>query len=147
MKRNFPNALLYTDLINGPVDQKEIKNLLIVDTVGMLSRLYHYASITYVGGGFGADGVHNVLEAAVYGKPVIFGPEYKKYAEAIGLVESGGGIPIKNALELESVLNLLWKQEDVLKTKGKAAEKFVFSNAGASKKIIQFVQENRLLTN
>ncbi len=147
MKRNFPNALLYTDLINGPVDQKEIKNLLIVDNVGMLSRLYHYASITYVGGGFGADGVHNVLEAAVYGKPVIFGPEYKKYAEAIGLVESGGGIPIKNALELESVLNLLWKQEDVLKTKGKAAEKFVFSNAGASKKIIQFVQENRLLTN
>lgn len=147
MKRNFPNALLYTDLINGSVDQNEIKNLLIVDNVGMLSRLYHYASITYVGGGFGADGVHNVLEAAVYGKPVIFGPEYKKYAEAIGLVESGGGITIKNALELESVLNLLWKQEDVLKTKGKAAEKFVFSNAGASKKIIQFVQENRLLTN
>ena len=147
MKRNFPNALVYTDLINAPVDQKDLNNLLIIDNVGMLSRLYHYANITYVGGGFGTDGVHNVLEAAVYGKPVIFGPEYKKYAEAIGLVESGGGIPIKNALELESVLNLLWKQEDVLKTKGKAAEKFIFANAGASKKIIQFVQENRLLTN
>jgi 3-deoxy-D-manno-octulosonic-acid transferase len=147
MKRNFPNALVYTDLINAPVDQKDLNNLLIIDNVGMLSRLYHYANITYVGGGFGTDGVHNVLEAAVYGKPVIFGPEYKKYAEAIGLEESGGGIPIKNALELESVLNLLWKQEDVLKTKGKAAEKFIFANAGASKKIIQFVQENRLLTN
>ena len=143
----FPNALLYTDLTNALVEQREINNLLIIDNVGMLSRLYHYASITYVGGGFGADGVHNVLEAAVYGKPVIFGPEYKKYAEAIGLVESGGGIPIKNALELESVLNLLWEQEDVLKTKGIASKKFVFANAGASKKIIQFVQENRLLIN
>jgi 3-deoxy-D-manno-octulosonic-acid transferase len=147
MMKVFPNALLYTDLTNEPVEQREINNLLIIDNVGLLSRLYHYASITYVGGGFGADGVHNVLEAAVYGKPVIFGPEYKKYAEAIGLVESGGGIPIKNALELESVLNLLWEQEDVLKTKGIASKKFVFANAGASKKIIQFVQENRLLIN
>lgn len=147
MMKVFPNALLYTDLTNALVEQREINNLLIIDNVGMLSRLYHYASITYVGGGFGADGVHNVLEAAVYGKPVIFGPEYKKYAEAIGLVESGGGIPIKNALELESVLNLLWEQEDVLKTKGIASKKFVFANAGASKKIIQFVQENRLLIN
>jgi len=147
MMKVFPNALLYTDLTNALVEQKEINNLLIIDNVGMLSRLYHYASITYVGGGFGADGVHNVLEAAVYGKPVIFGPEYKKYAEAIGLVESGGGIPIKNALELESVLNLLWEQEDVLKTKGIASKKFVFANAGASKKIIQFVQENLLLIN
>jgi len=147
MMKVFPNALLYTDLTNALVEQREINNLLIIDNVGMLSRLYHYASITYVGGGFGADGVHNVLEAAVYGKPVIFGPEYKKYAEAIGLVESGGGIPIKNALELESVLNLLWEQEDVLKKKGIASKKFVFANAGASKKIIQFVQENRLLIN
>jgi len=147
MMKVFPNALPYTDLTNALVEQREINNLLIIDNVGMLSRLYHYASITYVGGGFGADGVHNVLEAAVYGKPVIFGPEYKKYAEAIGLVESGGGIPIKNALELESVLNLLWEQEDVLKTKGIASKKFVFANAGASKKIIQFVQENRLLIN
>jgi 3-deoxy-D-manno-octulosonic-acid transferase len=147
MKKIFPNALLYTDLINSPDDQKEISNLLIIDNVGMLSRLYHYASITYVGGGFGADGVHNVLEAAVYGKPVIFGPEYKKYAEAIGLVESGGGIPIENALELESVLNLLWEQEETLKTKGIESKQFVFANAGASKKIIQFIQENRLLTN
>jgi len=147
MMKVFPNALPYTDLTNALVEQREINNLLIIDNVGMLSRLYHYASITYVGGGFGADGVHNVLEAAVYGKPVIFGPEYKKYDEAIGLVESGGGIPIKNALELESVLNLLWEQEDVLKTKGMASKKFVFANAGASKKIIQFVQENRLLIN
>ena len=147
MKKRFSNALLYTDVINAPVDKNISTNLLIIDNVGMLSRLYHYADITYVGGGFGADGVHNVLEAAVFGKPVIFGPEYKKYAEAIGLVESGGGISIENALELESVLKLLWEREDEAKAKGIASKQFVYSNAGASKKIIQFIQENRLLTN
>ena len=112
----------------------------------MLSRLYQYADVTYVGGGFGADGVHNVLEAAVYGKPVIYGPEYEKYSEAIGLVECGGGITIENALELESTLNELWKDETLLTTKEKAAKDYVFANKGACKKIIQFIQEKRLLT-
>ncbi|MBL0144606.1 MAG: hypothetical protein IPP48_01410 [Chitinophagaceae bacterium] len=67
----------------------------------MLSRLYKYANVTYIGGGFGSDGVHNVLEAAVYGKPVLFGPVYEKYTEAIDLVESGGAKSIKDALQLE----------------------------------------------
>ena len=147
MKKAFPYSLLYSDWINHPLDASKKTNVLIIDNVGMLSRLYRYADITYVGGGFGADGVHNVLEAAVYGKPVVFGPEYTKYAEAIGLVESGGGIPIQNALELESILTQLWEQEEVLNAKGLAANNFVYAHAGASKKIIQFIQEKRLLTN
>ncbi len=147
MKKAFPNSLLYSDWINHPLDASKKTNVLIIDNVGILSRLYRYADITYVGGGFGADGVHNVLEAAVYGKPVVFGPEYTKYAEAIGLVESGGGIPIQNALELESILTELWEKEDVLNAKGMAANNFVYTHAGASKKIIQFIQEKRLLTN
>ena len=147
MKKAFPNSLLYSDWINHPLDASKKTNVLIIDNVGMLSRLYRYADITYVGGGFGADGVHNVLEAAVYGKPVIFGPEYTKYVEAIGLVDSGGGIPIQNALELESILSELWEQEELLTAKGMAANNFVYAHAGASKKIIQFIQEKRLLTN
>ena len=123
-----------------------IPNVLIIDNVGMLSRLYFYADITYIGGGFGADGVHNVLEAAVYGKPVIYGPEFEKYSEAVGLVECGGGITIENALELEAVLNDLWKNEALLNQKATAAKAFVYSNAGATQKIIQFIQEKRLLT-
>lgn len=126
--------------------QQKIPNVLIIDNVGMLSRLYYYADITYVGGGFGADGVHNVLEAAVYGKPVIYGPEFEKYSEAIGLVECGGGITIENALELEVTLNELWKNEGLLRQKSNAAKTFVYSNAGATQKIIQFIQEKRLLT-
>jgi 3-deoxy-D-manno-octulosonic-acid transferase len=151
VQTEFPGALLYSQLKNDEpktaISNQFGSNVLIIDNVGMLSRLYHYADITYVGGGFGADGVHNVLEAAVYGKPVVYGPEYGKYAEAIGLVECGGGIPIENALELETVLNKLWQDKDLLIAKGNAAKEFVYANAGATNKIVQFIQENRLLTN
>ncbi len=149
IKKEFPDSIFYSALIGEQqqaTDQIKIPHVLIIDNVGMLSRLYQYADITYVGGGFGADGVHNVLEAAVYGKPVIYGPEYEKYSEAIGLVECGGGLPIENALELESTLSELWNDETLLTTKGNAAKDYVYANKGASKKIIQFIQEKRLLT-
>ena len=112
----------------------------------MLSILYHYAHITFVGGGFNEDGIHNVLEAAVYGKPVIFGPEYEKFAEAVDLVECGAGISIKNALELEKVLTKLWNNEVLLGEKSAAAKKYVYSKAGGTKKIMDYIQENLLLT-
>jgi len=84
-----------------------IANVLIVDNIGMLARLYHYADVCYVGGGFGDDGVHNVLEAAVYGKPVVTGPVIEKYIEVMELADAGGVIIIDNALEAESVFNRL----------------------------------------
>ena len=77
----------------------------------MLSQLYRYATITYVGGGFGNDGVHNVLEAAVYGKPVVFGPVYEKFMEAVELIDAGAAFSIDNALELEETLAELLKKE------------------------------------
>lgn len=121
-------------------------NVLIIDNIGMLATLYHYADITYVGGGFGGDGVHNVLEAAVYGKPVLFGPVYEKYIEAAELVESGGGIPINNALELEEVLNDLLSDEIYLKETCEASKIYVQSKRGATGKIMDYIQVNRLLT-
>ncbi len=158
VKKEFANSIFYSELLTGnkqttdeQLKNKEAQqispNVLIIDNVGMLSRLYHYGHITYVGGGFGADGVHNVLEAAVYGKPVIYGPEFEKYPEAIGLFDCGGGITIQNALELEEVLNELWADESLLTAKGEAAKNYVCSNAGASNKIVQYIQEKRLLTN
>ena len=112
----------------------------------MLSRLYHYATIAYVGGGFGGDGVHNVLEAAVYGKPVVYGPVYEKFEEAIGLLNAGGGLSIDGPIKLDATLiNLLNDEKDRME-RGAAALKFVHEHAGASKKIIQFIQEKRLLT-
>ena len=85
-------------------------------------------------------------EAAVYGKPVVFGPVYDKFIEAAGLVEATGGISIDGPLNLEGTLNKLLADEDELKRRGEAAKNYVYANGGASGKIIQFIQEKRLLT-
>lgn len=155
VRKEFPGAVLYSELVKKvkagytpPTSnfKHQISNMLIIDNIGMLSKLYYYADITFVGGGFAEDGIHNVLEAAVYGKPVLHGPEYEKFAEAVELVESGAGIPINNALELEKVLNELWNDETLLKTKSETARQYVYSKAGATKKIMHYIQENRLLT-
>ncbi len=120
-------------------------NVLIIDNIGMLSRLYRYATITYIGGGFGDDGVHNVLEAAVYGKPVVFGPVIEKYIEAVELVESGGGIIIDSALEAEKVFNrLLQNMPECLET-GKASLDYVHSRKGATERIIRYITMKKLL--
>ena len=122
-------------------------NCLIIDNIGMLSRLYKYAHIAYVGGGFGDDGLHNILEAAVFGKAVIFGPEIEKNFEAQELIECGGGITIGNALELEKTLTHLFKNEEEITSRGLAAKNYVYNKAGATKKIMEYIQVNRLLTN
>jgi 3-deoxy-D-manno-octulosonic-acid transferase len=121
-------------------------NVLIIDNIGMLAQLYSYAKICYVGGGFGDDGVHNVLEAAVYGKPVITGPVIEKYIEVLELAEAGGVIIIDNALEAESVFSRLFENEEEYAFHGMAARDYVYARRGATEKIIRYIQENRLLT-
>ncbi|MBL0355731.1 MAG: 3-deoxy-D-manno-octulosonic acid transferase [Chitinophagaceae bacterium] len=151
VQKEFAGSLLYSELITSgqsPITEHSslAANVLIIDNIGMLSRLYHYAHITFVGGGFEESGIHNVLEPAVHGKPVIYGPEYEKFAEAVDLVECGAGICIENALELEKVLTELWNDEALLKQKSEAAKNYVYSKAGATKKIMEYIQEKRLLT-
>jgi 3-deoxy-D-manno-octulosonic-acid transferase len=121
-------------------------NVLIVDNIGMLARLYFYADICYVGGGFGDDGVHNVLEAAVYGKPIITGPVIEKYFEVMELADAGGVIIIDNALEAESVFGRLLNHPEEYSFHANAAKNYVFARRGATEKIVRYIQENRLLT-
>ncbi len=149
VKDEFPKSVFYSDWVAANEQNAAIatNNVLIIDNVGMLSRLYKYATVTYVGGGFGADGVHNVLEAAVYGKPVVFGPVYEKFEEALGLINAGAAVSIDGPVSLEKALNNLLNNEADRKIVGDAAKKYVLENAGASKNIIQFIQEKRLLTN
>lgn len=120
--------------------------VLIIDNIGMLSQLYKYATIAYIGGGFGEDGVHNVLEAAVYGKPVVFGPVYEKYREAVELINTGGGFYVETALELEEIFNELLNDASVYQLAGKAALHYVTAHKGATASIMEFIQEKRLLT-
>lgn len=145
VKKEFTNSIFYSQLQAGVLVPENI-NVLIIDNIGMLSKLYQYADITYVGGGFGKDGIHNILEAAVYGKPVIFGPVYEKFAEAKEMVEIGGAFSINNALELEALLDKLFKNRMELKKSCDIAKEYVYSKRGATEKVMNYVMEKRLLT-
>ena len=146
IKKEFPQAILYS-MLKDSTEITATSNVLIIDNIGTLSKLYKYATITYVGGGFNQSGIHNILEAAVYSKPVIFGPVYEKFAEAKALVEAGGAFSIENALELEDMLNELFNDEEQLKRSSDIAGKFVSNNMGATNKILYYIQIKRLLTN
>ncbi|MBS1640605.1 MAG: 3-deoxy-D-manno-octulosonic acid transferase [Bacteroidetes bacterium] len=139
----YKNAVLFSSYKNSPLTNY---NCLIIDNVGMLSKLYKYATICYVGGAFGGDGVHNVLEAAVYNKPVVFGPEYEKYIEAAELIDTEGAFTIDSALELEKIFNDLLNDEKLYNETKANAGNYVKSKSGAAEKIIKFIYENRLLT-
>ena len=147
----YPGALRYSMLeaqnikMTSPSASTD-NHVLIIDNVGMLSRLYHYATVTYVGGGFGGDGVHNVLEAAVYGKPVVHGSEYEKFAEAIGLIEAEGSFAVVDALELDKILDRLFTDQLFYSTSAAAAKKFVYNQQGATNKVLDYIYINRLLT-
>lgn len=121
-------------------------NVLLIDNMGMLSRIYRYGKLAYIGGGFSSDGVHNVLEAAVYSIPVVFGPEYEKYIEAVELEEGGGAYSIESAIEAEEIFNDLLKNEPFRRESGEKAGLYVRSKAGATQKIMEYIQLNRLLT-
>ena len=142
----YKNVVLYSQL-NDQNNLLENKNVLIIDNIGMLSSLYKYATVCYVGGAFGEDGVHNVLEAAVYFKPVVFGPEYDEYAEAVELLDAEGAYTVENVLELENIFNKLLAEDDIYKKHCINAGNYVKTKAGATKKIVDYIYENRLLTN
>jgi 3-deoxy-D-manno-octulosonic-acid transferase len=143
-RKLYKKSMVFSEIKNE--EFVEGKNVLIIDSIGMLSTLYKYATICYVGGAFGDDGVHNVLEAAVYEKPVVFGPEFEKYIEAEELIESGGGFTIDNALELEKLLEKLLQKGEEYYSAAKASKQYVYSKSGSTEKIINYIQENRLLT-
>lgn len=144
-KKYYQYSVLYSQY--SAAQAKVDANVLIIDNVGMLSRLYKYATVCLVGGGFGGGGVHNVLEAAVYGKPVIHGPEYDEYAEAVELVEAGGAFAAETALELEEKLNILMQKGSAYQSACEASYNYVQSKKGATGKVMQYIYENRLLTN
>ena len=141
----FPDPVLHSQLLTQNSTPTN-SNTLIIDNIGMLSRLYHYATITFIGGGFN-KGIHNTLEAAVYGKPVLFGPNYKKFKEAIGLIETGGGVCVNSSTELTSQLKRLLTNKDVLESNSKNSFEFVNQNKGATENILHYINANRLLTN
>ncbi len=115
-------------------------DVLIIDNIGMLSSLYAYANVAYIGGGFG-KGIHNILEAAVFGVPVIFGPNYNKFREARELIYHRGAFSVDTEKKLNGTLNLFFDNEHSRKEAGKINKHFVHNSAGSTLQIV-----NNLLT-
>jgi len=118
----------------------DIKNYdcLIIDSFGLLSSIYRYGEVAYVGGGFGV-GIHNVLEAAVYGMPVIFGPNFRKFREANQLIESGGGYSIQDAGAFNGLVEEFVQYPEMLASAGKHAGEYVQSNAGVVDRVMKII--------
>jgi 3-deoxy-D-manno-octulosonic-acid transferase len=108
--------------------------ILIIDNIGMLSSLYQYGTIAYIGGGFG-KGIHNILEAATFGLPVIFGPNYQKFSEAVALINLGGAFAIANKNEFSKCFSSIISPEN-LKTASTSSQRYISSNVGATDKIL-----------
>ena len=123
------------------MDEEEISkaDVLIIDCFGLLSSIYHYGEIAYVGGGFGV-GIHNVLEAAVWDVPVFFGPNNQKFQEAQGLKAVGGGIDFQTYEQFASQMDLFLSDPEKLKVAGESAGRFVQSLAGATEKVLSSVK-------
>ena len=119
-------------------------NVFIIDTIGILTKIYSYADIAYVGGGFGNPGVHNLLEPATFGIPIIVGPNYSHFAEATALVHQEGCISIKNQNELNEAFDNLISNEDIRHEKGHICETFVQMNKGATQTIMNHILNETL---
>lgn len=132
LHERFPGSVRFTRLEEGIPGNCRV---ILVDTIGKLSFLYRYGTIAYIGGGFGS-GIHNILEAATYGLPAIFGPVHEKFIEARELIRLGGAFPVSGAGELLSTINQQLDNPQLLKTTSKIASDFVFMRVGATSAIL-----------
>ncbi len=114
----------------------------IIDTIGILTKIYSYADIAYVGGGFGNPGVHNILEPATFGIPIVVGPNYSHFAEATALVNMGGCVSINSQDGLDDAFHNLISNEDIRHEKGHICETFVQMNKGATDIILNHIGNN-----
>ncbi len=128
------SVLLYSNANESNVSDAQI---LIIDNIGMLSSLYQYATVAFIGGGFG-KGIHNILEAATFGLPIIFGPNYKKFTEAKELIKLGGAFSIKDSSDFEKTMHLL-DDEQVLKTASLISKMYIKTHVGATGRILASV--------
>ena len=124
--------------------EKENKNLsdysvLIVDTIGLLTKIYSYADVAYVGGAMGKTGLHNILEPITFGVPIVIGQNFKKFPEANALLELKGLFSVSNSKECSQILTKLISNEEFRKATGKIAESYAKSNIGATEKVVKYI--------
>mgnify|MGYP003574928557 CR=1 FL=1 len=137
LKQIFPSAILYSELKSSPTLQSSNSQTLIINSIGLLSKLYSYADVAIVGGGFHEAGLHNILEAATFGVPVIFGNHYKKNPEADNLILAKGGKSFEDEKSAAYFVLDLFKNEKMLLEMSENAEQFVAKQPNSSELILQ----------
>jgi 3-deoxy-D-manno-octulosonic-acid transferase len=138
LARNLnPKTVLYSEK-----EDKDISNysVFIIDTIGLLSKIYSYADMAYVGGGMGTKGLHNILEPAVFGVPIVIGKNYQKFPEAIQMIANAGVISISNYPELKKAFDMLFEDNKERQRLGTLNKTFVDKNKGAVKQIVEFIK-------
>ena len=136
LKEIFPDAVLYSEIQNSEIQNSTI---LIIDSIGLLSKLYSYADLAVVGGGFHSAGLHNILEAAVFGVPVFFGNHYRKNPEADGLIATRGGKSFEDEFYASKYLQELLKNPEIIQIMGNQAQSFILSQPDSAEIIFQKV--------
>ena len=140
IERLFPDSVRYSVLRDSEARPAEAK-VLIIDNIGLLSKLYRYATVAYIGGGFGV-GIHNILEAVTFGKPVFFGPNYTKFQEAHDAIARGGGWAVADEHELASAaFHRLLTQPQALQEASQACMAYMRDNLGSTDKILNTIEE------
>ena len=131
IKTMFPEAQSYTEL-----DIQTDSKILIINTIGILSQLYQYARFVYIGGGFGVN-IHNIQEPVTFGCPVVFGPKYKNFKEAVDLVALQGGFSISDAMALERIFMRLMTDEEFYQTASATCREYLKSQIGATEIVVK----------
>ena len=141
---NLQEQLTKPTVLFSEKDGKKLSDyqVFIIDTIGILTKIYSYADIAYVGGGFGHPGVHNILEPATFGVPIVIGPNYSHFAEATALVNMEGCITIASQEQLNDAFDNLIMNADIRHEKGHIAETFVQMNKGATAVILNHINND-----
>jgi 3-deoxy-D-manno-octulosonic-acid transferase len=129
----------YQRFSKADLQNVSMPKVLIIDNIGLLSSIYQYGKIAYIGGGFGS-GIHNVLEASTFGQPVLFGPNYKKYQEAVDLIKLGGAFEVNKSGDVKEILNKLIADKAYLEKASAISRKYVEDNRGACKTIMEYLK-------
>lgn len=132
------DSVLYSE---AKIDEVSTKKVLIIDSIGLLSRIYAYADMAYVGGAIGKTGLHNTLEAAVFGIPIVIGSNYSKFPEAAEMIEKGGMFSISDYNDFASILNSLISNEQKRNNAGSTNSDYIKENTGAVIQITHYLRK------
>ena len=143
--KKFQDKLKCESIIHSNLNQNNITTakVLIIDSIGLLTRLYSYSDISYVGGGMGNSGLHNILEPAIFKNPILIGKNYLNFPEAKDLISKKGAVSIKNTKEFQSILNKLIENKIRRTEMGEINFNYIKSNLGTTKNVISYLKERK----